>query len=181
MNNNFSNQTIKDLFDTHARNLLALTYGILGDYHAAQDVVQETFMRYYEQRKRGVVVRHPRAWLYRVASNVALNAVRARSHRAEELTADTEALGLPVISPEQKLENCTIAAALNRLSPSDHEMLELRIFDGLTFHKIGELCACSENAAQKRYNRILKHMRKFLEKFSSITHCTARGYGLYEK
>ena len=54
------------LFDRHRRELQVYCYRMLGSFHEAEDLVQETFER---------------AWLYRIATNACLDALRQRRRR----------------------------------------------------------------------------------------------------
>src|SRR5215208_1323383 len=51
----------------------------------AEDAVQQAFINAWTALQRGVEVREPRAWLYRVAQNAALNALRMQGYEYDEL------------------------------------------------------------------------------------------------
>jgi RNA polymerase sigma-70 factor, ECF subfamily len=69
------------LFDRHRRELLVHCYRMLGSFHEAEDLLQETF----EKAWRGVgqvdTSSSLRAWLYRIATNACLDALRRRGRR----------------------------------------------------------------------------------------------------
>ena len=52
---------------------------------AAQDITQDGFVRFYETLRQGTTVENARAWLLRVAHNLAVNTVKARSSRLPTL------------------------------------------------------------------------------------------------
>jgi RNA polymerase sigma-70 factor, ECF subfamily len=65
------------LFARYQQPLLDYLYGMTRDREIAEDLVQETFLRAYAAEKTRLAnVTHPQAWLYRIATNVALDAGR---------------------------------------------------------------------------------------------------------
>ncbi len=67
-----------DLFERHHGEIYAYLCGMLREPAWAEDLAQETFLRVLQARRRLAEVRNHRAWLYRVATNVALNALKRR-------------------------------------------------------------------------------------------------------
>src|SRR5918998_50664 len=79
--------SFRELTDPHRRELHIHCYRILGSVQDAEDLVQETLLAAW----RGLADFEGRAslrsWLYRIATNRCLNALRARSRRPQELRA----------------------------------------------------------------------------------------------
>jgi len=66
------------------RRLLSLAYRMMGTLSEAEDVVQETYLRWYRQSEEDrAAIRNPAAWLTRVASRVALDALTSARARRE--------------------------------------------------------------------------------------------------
>jgi RNA polymerase sigma-70 factor (TIGR02960 family) len=72
-------------FDSHRRELHVHCYRMLGSFDEAEDAVQEVFLRAWRARDTLTGSGNVRAWLYRIATNVALDALRARSRRTPAL------------------------------------------------------------------------------------------------
>jgi RNA polymerase sigma-70 factor (ECF subfamily) len=97
--------------ERHRRELHVHCYRMLASFEEAEDAVQETFLRAW--RNRGTFAGGPmfRAWLYRIATNVCLDALRRRSRRVSELRSYAE---VPWLQPYPD-------RLLDEVAPSDDE------------------------------------------------------------
>jgi RNA polymerase sigma-70 factor (ECF subfamily) len=69
------------LFDRHRQELLVHCYRMLGSFHEAEDLLQETFEKAWRGLGRVDTSSSLRAWLYRIATNACLDALRRRGRR----------------------------------------------------------------------------------------------------
>jgi RNA polymerase sigma factor (sigma-70 family) len=76
------------LYDRHAADLLSFARSYVGDAALAEDVVQQTFLAAHRTLQGGTRFEHPRAWLFHVARNNALMALRERGRAGAD--ADLE-------------------------------------------------------------------------------------------
>ena len=87
-----SADAFRELTEPHRRELQLHCYRILGSVQDAEDLVQETLVAAW----RGLATFEGRAsvrsWLYRIATNRCLNALRARSRRPKEVRTMSDAL-----------------------------------------------------------------------------------------
>lgn len=63
---------------------------LVGDNAHAEDLTQEVFVSYFERLRRGEAADNPAAWLYRIATNRALNALRDSKRRTAILAAERQ-------------------------------------------------------------------------------------------
>lgn len=134
---------VAELYDRHARRVYSLALRILGDAPDAEDVVQEVFVQAWRQASRytatrGVVA----AWLLTLARSRAIDRLRARRARADQVfgapvtneVADPGPLvDWQVLSSEQAR---LMRAALERLPILQRLAIELAYFEGLTHAEI---------------------------------------------
>ncbi len=86
---------IESAFDQHRRELHVHCYRMLASYDEAEDAVQETYLRAWRSRET-FEGKHVRAWLYRIATNVCMDAIRARKRQVPRMTSYAE---VPWLSP----------------------------------------------------------------------------------
>lgn len=70
----------EDLFRRHSASLFEYLCGMTRDRELASDLVQDTFVRAYAARVDVASVAYPQAWLFRIATNLALTAAKRRGH-----------------------------------------------------------------------------------------------------
>lgn len=123
---------------------------LVGDPDLAADLRQETLLRAWRALPRDLAPARQRAWLHRVASNLAVDALRRRG-RAATVGLDP-ALSLAAL-PADPAEAAGAREALARLTAHERLVLLLRFEGGLTHAEIGALLDLSEEAARKRVAR----------------------------
>jgi len=128
----------------------------------AQELTQDAFLRLY-QSAGTTTIREPRAWLFRVAHNLGLNA-RARERSAAPLDETLLAvLHDRTRGPEAELienqRNLRVARAVADLSPQQKQVLELRIA-GLRFREIAETLGIGTSTVSEFLDRALRRLKK---------------------
>ena len=128
----------------------------------AQEATQEVFLRLFQALRKGEAVRHPRAWIFRVAHNLGLNLRRERSQlRAFDPTL---ADGLPDDRPgpearaiaRQRAEK--VGKALAGLSPQQKHCLHLRA-EGLRYHEIAAALGIGVSTVGEFLSRAMARLR----------------------
>jgi RNA polymerase sigma-70 factor (TIGR02960 family) len=84
------------LAERHRRELHVHCYRMLGSFQEAEDAVQDTFLRAWSHRASAELGPGMRAWLYRIATNACLDALRKRKRRGTEFRSYAE---LPWLQP----------------------------------------------------------------------------------
>jgi RNA polymerase sigma-70 factor (TIGR02960 family) len=88
--------TFHQLSERHRRELHIHCYRMLGSFHEAEDLVQETYLRAWRRRESFQGGPLMRAWLYRIATNACLDALRQSKRRVASMSSFAE---IPWIQP----------------------------------------------------------------------------------
>jgi RNA polymerase sigma-70 factor (ECF subfamily) len=152
------------LYDACADRLHHYLVAQLGSRDAASDVLQTAFLRAVKSRRRFRGVQNPVAYMFQIARNEAARAARQDRRTAERQILATE---LFVVESDvgSQAENAEAAArALSRLNDEDRELVELKIYGGLTFRQIAEVLGRPQGSVATRYRRALESLRDWLTK-----------------
>ncbi len=130
----------------------------------ASDVTQLVFVRAFRGLGAFRGAASVRSWLYRIGINCALSWLR--DHRREEPTEIAEdALTDANPAPARLMigeEGARLRGAIEQLPPKQKLVLELRVFDDLSFKEVAELADCTENTAKVNFHYAVKRLRDIL-------------------
>jgi RNA polymerase sigma-70 factor (ECF subfamily) len=153
-----------ELVRRHQRAIFAVARRYLRNDADAADVAQQTFVRAFKALDGFRGAASVRSWLYRIAINVALNHVRdharEKSQEIEEGRLTTNATGPQRIIAGE--DAARLRAAVAELPPKQRMVLELRVFDDLSFREVAELADCTENAAKVNFHYAVKRLKELL-------------------
>jgi RNA polymerase sigma-70 factor (ECF subfamily) len=131
------------LYDAHARRLWAYVVRATGNAAAADDIVQEAFMRVFDaQRLDRADAEHRRAYLYKVATNL----IRRRHRRAPETDLSDAPTASMTAAPEAKL---AVERALNTLSEAERQTLWLSYVEGWSHREIARMLGYREGSLRQ--------------------------------
>lgn len=122
-------------FWRYERDILGYLWRLTGDEQAAYDLSQETFLRAWQRFDTVQRYDQPRAWLFRVASNLGINHLRARSRRGQHLAVTEDIQNREATSgdPAHRLaENDAIRQTLLELPPRQRAAVVLCDVYGLS-------------------------------------------------
>ena len=140
--------------------LLRYCHSVLCDYHEAQDAVQITFIKAYQNRAKFTGGDKDLSnFLYKIAYNTCIDIIRKRRNtlelfKNERIKASKSGEYIP--------EN--IKSALNLLSALDRAIIYGRAVEELKFEELAQIHGKSAVSLRKRYERARKKLSKILEK-----------------
>ena len=162
------------------REVLRLAMNLVHRPEDARDIYQESFLRVYKNLHRFRFECSFYTWLYRIVTNVALDHLRRRTSRREDQAPvpedaeggtrdffDRQPEQRAGANPERNLLGQElgeqIASALNRLSPRERMVFEMKHYQGLKLRAIGDMLGTSEETVKNSLFRATRKLRASLE------------------
>ncbi len=170
-----------DLVQRHRKAVFHFCLRMLRERTAAEDAMQEVFLRVVRGAKKWEHQAKFSTWLYTIARNHCIDAIRKASYRKtasldQSLNQGEEqgpTLGDRVadedaISPDRGAASIrlrgALADAIASLSQEQREVFVMRQYSGMPFKEIAEIVGVSENTVKSRMRYALEHMRGKLKK-----------------
>ena len=148
-----------ELYTRHGARVYAYCRRIIGDETIAQDMFQETFIRFYQSAQEPREMTNVPAYLLKIARNLCLNCLRDKRKSVafedyHKLSRDT---------PHEKTELMElIAMALEALQPEYKDAFVLREYEGLSYAEIAEVVDASLSTVKIRVHRAKQKIRELL-------------------
>lgn len=176
---------LDELIGRKTRPLLQLAFRILGDQEEARDVVQMTFVRVWENRERFDERWSPNTWIYRIATNLAIDHLRSRQSRERSaepvrhhLLRMADAATRGDLSRLHQAEVAGIFRELaQRLSTKQRMVFLLREVEGLSSQEVADVVGCRESTVRNHLFNARKLLRRALHERYPEYAATARADG----
>jgi RNA polymerase sigma factor (sigma-70 family) len=152
-------------FERSRPRLEAIAYRLLGSAEEAQDVVQETFLRWHAADVDRIEV--PEAWLTKVLTNLCLNQLTSARVRRETyvgqwlpepLLAGDPMLGPGDTAEQRETVSYAVLTLMERLTPNERVVYVLREAFDYPHRDIAEVLDITETASQQILHRARKHV-----------------------
>jgi RNA polymerase sigma-70 factor, ECF subfamily len=162
----------RPLVDRHTPTLFRVAYRITGNQSDAEEVVQESFLRAYQQLARFELRSDFGTWIYRIAVNCALNLVqKQRTSQMRTVLIDPERAEWQsvnqVATPERLAFSRQIAdqreSAMKSLTDVERAAFILRHLEERSMDEVSDALGMTMNAAKQAVFRSVQKMRHALE------------------
>ena len=139
---------VMELVEKYKNNLYAVAFNICKNPHDAEDVVQDTFVQYFSNRKQFETEEHVKAWLIRVAINKA-KYINNSFWRKNKLTLD-ETMETLAFEGEESRE---LFETVMKLPEKYRIAIHLFYYEDYTVREISEILKISESNVKVRLSR----------------------------
>jgi len=139
-------------YEQHKNGIYRYALSITKDPYLAEDVLHDAFVKLMSKGFQCAPGKEL-SWLYRIARNLCYDQLR-RNKREQGYLA-------PPIANDTRFAYIEL---ISGLSPTDREIVTLKIVGGLSHAEIGAVLGISHRAAQKRYERAINSLKEKEEK-----------------
>jgi RNA polymerase sigma-70 factor (ECF subfamily) len=156
---------IERLYDEHASSLFAFLLNFTRNESETRDLLQEIFVKIAREPDLFHNVRNERAYLIRLARNLAVDSIRRRDSReraSENVAMEEASVFAPAADPDEELFRNELTIALKDLPEEQGIVAYLKLWEGLTFEEIADILDISPNTAASRYRYALDKLRERL-------------------
>jgi RNA polymerase sigma-70 factor (ECF subfamily) len=173
-----SRTAFETLVRQYERQVLRLALHLTGSESDAEDIYQEAFLKAYRYIGNFRFECSFYTWIYRIVTNLCLDQLRRRKthhedravivdHSGEEIDllasiSDDRSFSNPAKELDRKLLGARIQSALDKLTPRERMVFELKHYHGLRLRAIGEMLNTTEETAKNTLFRATKKLRKQL-------------------
>lgn len=157
--------TLERLYDEHARSVFAFLLNFTRSEDDTREILQELFRKIAARPGLPAGVRDERAYLLRLAHNLAVDLVRRRATREKnyaEFSKEPLRLFAPGANSDEECFRQALSEALGELPPEQSAVVHLKLWEGATFEGIAETLGIPANTAASRYRYAIDKLRERL-------------------
>jgi len=156
--------SFKVLFERDYGRLCAYVFTITNDYAASEDIVQELFIRLWNDRQKIVISDSVLAYLFRASRNSALNYIRGKANRErsqQNITFQEAFIDRDFMEEEEFIS--FLDACIEALPERSRQVFKLSRIDGLKQKEISEKLNVSVKTIKNQIWKSLQFLRSCLE------------------
>lgn len=150
----------REVINRYSNALYAVSYSVLGDYHLAQDVAQEAFIKSYLKRHTLEDPEKVGSWLTSIARNLSLDLKRKRKRMVQVMESAFHEKTHQLLEMRDSETSELVWLALYELKEETRTSVVLYYMGGYSMNEIASMLACSTSAVESRIRRARTKLKK---------------------
>ena len=147
---------VEEALDRHGDSILRLAYSYLHNRSDAEEVLQDTLVRLFQNQPSFESRDHEKAWLLRVAANLSKNRLAYNKRRAADALQDT-------LAAEEREDHSFVWEAVKALPPNYRDVIHLFYCEGYSTAQIAEILDRKETTVRSSLSRGRQKLRDILK------------------
>ena len=165
----------QELIERNHSRVIGLAYRFVGSRAEAEDLAQEVFLRIYRARRTYRPTAKFSTWMFRIAANVSLNALRDRARRRDDISIgqlsseDKGPFAIPdpeAPAPDHRMGRSEleqkVREAIGELPEKEQIAVVLNKYEGLSYADIARTLGCSTMAVKSLLARARENLKERL-------------------
>ena len=165
----------QEIVERYKKKVYYIAYDIVGDFHEAEDISQEVFIKMYRALNRFRKDAKMSSWIHQITVNTAIDSLRKRKAKPRINVEDIEQVGIqkqtlesanPDANPERRavasLMQQHIDQALYKITPQERAVFVMRHYNEYKIKEIADVLQVSSGTVKSLLFRALKKLRKEL-------------------
>lgn len=160
--NTIGREAFMEAYDKHADAIFKHCYFRLFNRERAKEIMQDTFLRTWEQMSKGVEILNVKAFLYRIATNLIIDDTRKKKTNSldqmQEQGFNPSTSNIDAIF--NHLDGERLKKLIEQMDPKYSHVILMRYVDDLSVKEIAETLGVTQNVVSVRIHRGLKEIKK---------------------
>ena len=157
----------KKIFEANSKKIYNLCYGYTGDDDAANDLLQETFLKVWQNLEKFRNQAMISTWIYRIAVNTCLTYLRSEKRQAkDELTPELEETRSEELS-EKNEQVALLYKCISKLEESERIIITM-VLDEVPYNEIAEISGISEGNLRVKVHRIKQRLTELYNQYERL-------------
>ena len=174
---NGDREAFQDIVDQYKKMVYFLAWDIAGNHQDAEDITQDVFIKVFRHFHKYSADSKFSSWLYRIAVNASIDALRQRNRKKEDSVEDFDSVGESTqpwinekaLNPESQTDHTNvqhqIEKALSQLAPREKTVFVMRHYNDFPLKEIAEILHLSSGSVKSYLFRAVQKIQKELAQY----------------
>lgn len=151
----------RELYENTSKSVYGFALSILKNTHDAEDVLQETFLKIYQNSSDYVSYGKPMAWILRITRNLAVSKLRDKAKNAGYDDGQPEQIDFSTVTDIEK--RLLLEKIFEVLTDDEKQIVVLHCVSGLKYREISGIIRSPLNTVISKYRRAIDKIRNGME------------------
>ena len=157
----------KEIFATNSKKIFHLCYGYTGDSDSANDLLQETFLKVWQNldkfRNKSLIS----TWIYRIAVNTCLTYLRSEKRQAKDELTENIIETRPEEFSDKNEQVALLYTCISKLEENDRLLITM-VLDELPYPEIADIVGISEGNLRVKIHRIKQKLTELFKQYANV-------------